>query len=208
MRVCVVVPGLRRSYTPAMVALGSAYTWEQLADRVYEVIGQRPARATVRAGVAYAQQGIPRTRRGLLAGMPAPEPAVSRTAPSRFDAQKVEAWLAEHPVLQERAAAQALRRALVKPGADVDAAVGQARRDALSWARITAVLNDVGDARTRQAVFAAYRHFEGPRSRDGAAFAVRLGERGGSEDQGQGGAGDDGGAESDVGRSPGLPTGQ
>lgn len=202
------VPGSRRSYTPAMVALGSAYTWEQLAERVYEVIGQRPARATVRAGVAYAQQGTPRTRRGLLAGMPAPEPPVSRTSPSRFDAQKVEAWLAEHPLLQERGVAQALHRALVESGADVEAAVGQARRDALSWARITAVLNDAGDARTRQAVFAAYRHLEDPRSGDGSARVARPGGRGGSEDQGQGGSGDDGRAESDVGRSPGAPTGQ
>lgn len=202
------VLGPRRSYTPAMVTPGSTYTWDQLAQRVYEVIGQRPARATVRAAVAYARQGTPRTRRGLLAGMPAPEPPVSRTSPSRFDAQKVEAWLAAHPLLEDRGVAQALCRALVEPGADVEAAVGQARRDALSWARITAALNDAGDGRTRQAVFAAYRHLEVPRFGDGSPSAARPGGRGGSEDQRERGAGDDGGTEGDVARSPGAPTGQ
>lgn len=136
------------------------YTYRQLADRIEAVLGRRPSVSTLRAATATTRRTTTsQSRPRLTLGMPPPEPAPTRTAPARFDAAKVEAWLATHPLRRWLAADADYRAALRDPTRPIDATIALARRRGLTWTQITTGLHDeCGDRRSRAGIYKAYRH--------------------------------------------------
>lgn len=136
----------------------ATYSYEELADRIEQVLGERPSRSALRAAaakerIARSTQSVPR----LTAGMPRPLPAPTRTAPAAFSAEQVEAWLANHPRLVHDQALRQLSAALAR-GDDVETAVHQARSTGLSWRAITAALSEHdGQPRSVAGVHKRYR---------------------------------------------------
>lgn len=106
-------------------------TYTEVADRIHQALGYRPAPATLRAAAAT------RTRPGrgtaLTVGMPGP--AVTRDSAGRaqFDADQIDIWLQQHPQLQIRRHQQALTDS---PRPARAAAVATAREAGLSWQEI------------------------------------------------------------------------
>lgn len=112
----------------------ATYSYREVADRVEEVLGERPSLSALRAAAAVARrtpttQGRPR----LTAGMPAPVPARSKTSPAAFSQRKVEAWLRRHPRRVRAAAFEALVASASNPRARLEVAVRKARAAGLSW---------------------------------------------------------------------------
>lgn len=138
------------------------YSYEQLADRIEQVLGERPSLSSLRAAAAAATRtGSPAARPRVTYGMPRPEPPARPTAPAVFDAAKIEEWLARHPRCAWAAAEQSFRLALRDPVVDAADAVGSARRAGLSWAHIRLGLRaERGDTRSRAGIFKAYRYLD------------------------------------------------
>lgn len=118
------------------------YGYAELANRIEQVLGERLTRSTLRSAVSQNRRGRPvQTRPRMTAGMPAPLPAPSRTAPARFDVAAVEAWLSEHPRLRWNTARAEALQALAA-GASIDSVVAAGVAAGLSWRHLTAVLNE------------------------------------------------------------------
>ena len=135
------------------------YGYAELANRIEQVLGERLTCSTLRSAVSQNRRDRPvQTRPRLTAGMPAPLPAPSRTAPARFDGAAVEAWLSEHPRLRWNAARQEVLQALVG-GASIDSVVTAGVAAGLSWRHLTAVLNDFDHGhRSVAGVHKRFRH--------------------------------------------------
>lgn len=120
---------------------GPVYSYGQLADRIEQELGVRPALSTLRAAAARASSARDYPPR-ITAGMPAPLPP--RTHPARFAVTEVDSWLRHHPwrVQQERLAI--LTRAVPRGPARVKEAVVKARAAGASWTAVTAALQAGG----------------------------------------------------------------
>ena len=139
----------------------ATYTYAELAERIEQVLGERPSQSALRAAAATARRtDHTQTRPRLTVGMPAALPASSRTAPAAFSAAAVEQWLEQHPRRAWNAAVTELARALAD-GRDPQQAIRSAREAGLSWRHITAALS-ASDGRTRSVagVHKAYRHLD------------------------------------------------
>lgn len=162
--------GLRK-LTTVSTDRPATYGYEQLADRIEAVLGERPSASSLRAARAEARRwetrriGARRVRPGLTTGMPAPLPAASRTAPARFDAEQVEIWLAHHPAHAWEQAIARTRERLASGDEITGVVVADALRAGLSWSVLTDLINertvaDGGRARTRAAIHYRYRHVD------------------------------------------------
>ncbi|MGV1010108.1 MAG: hypothetical protein ACOYBY_16125 [Dermatophilaceae bacterium] len=136
------------------------YTYRQLAARVEEVLGARPSLSSLRAaGAETRRTRSVRRRPRLTVGMPAPQPSSSPTAPALFSQAEVEHWLAHHPRAGFLAPYRALVAAAAGPAQDLDAAVGRARRDGLSWQHVAEALSEgSGITRSRSWAHLHYQH--------------------------------------------------
>ena len=137
----------------------ATYSYDQVAERIEQVLGERPSKSALRA--APLRQRRTRGRRpGLTAGMPAPLPSPSKTIRARFSAAAVEEWLAVHPRLEW---ARAIREAQMglAAGQTTETVVTAALTGGLSWRQITAILNTHdGGHRSVSGVHKSYRHLE------------------------------------------------
>ncbi|MFE5339744.1 hypothetical protein ACFQ80_05965 [Isoptericola sp. NPDC056578] len=119
-------------------AQGRAYGYEQVAERLHQVFGVRPAASTLRAAVATSRTSTTSRRPSITTGMPAPMPKGSARR-VLFDADEIEEWLDQHPwrrrdqVLHE--AAERLRR-----GEDESAVVEGLRRVGVSWSEVAQLI--------------------------------------------------------------------
>ncbi len=117
------------------------YSYEDLADRIEAVLGERPSLSSLRAAPAEDQRrGAKKGRPRITAGMPRPRPSATRTSPARFAPEDIEAWLADHPRRRWDAARQLAGERLAQ-GHDEEEAVRLALEDGLSWAAIAEVLS-------------------------------------------------------------------
>lgn len=154
-----VVPlGPADPYTPN-VGAERTYSYRELAERVEKVLGDRPSLSALRASASATRrsattQGWPR----LTAGMPAPEPAKSRTSPAAFSQRKVEAWLRRHPRLAATTAYDALVTAAGNPRSRLEGAVRKARAAGLSWRLVAeAIAEGSGVPHSTAGVYKAFR---------------------------------------------------
>lgn len=133
----------------------AGYSYAELAGRIRVVLQiPEPSLSTLRAAASVARRTSgTKCRVRLTLGMPAPERVNGRAV---FDSVAVEAWLAGHPWLFQRAAISQLRYA-VAVGRDLDAAVETARQAGLSWREIANTLTEAGAPRSAQALHKAYR---------------------------------------------------
>ena len=135
------------------------YTYEQVAERINEVLGETPSLASLRAAAAEATRTTSTNSRvRLTAGMPAP--LAPRSSPALFDRLEIERWLRHHPRLKERQAyAELVRQVATEAGRR--RAIREARTRGLSWRRITDALTDAtGTAHSHQGVFKAFRDLD------------------------------------------------
>src|SRR5918996_563282 len=70
-------------------------SYVEVADRIDEALGVRPALSTLRAAAADSRRGTSRTR--VTTGMPAPITPPRPGIPTEFSATAVDRWLAKHP---------------------------------------------------------------------------------------------------------------
>jgi len=141
------------------------YGYEQLADRIEQVLGDRPSLSALRAASAKersTQATLSRPR--LTVGMPVPLPSASRTALATFSAVAVEEWLRHHPRLGwNRAISDA--RARLAAGVTVEEVISVGLSRGLSWRTLTTLLNEHdGRSRSVSAVHKRYRHLGGQRA--------------------------------------------
>lgn len=136
----------------------ASYTYAELAERIEQVLGERPSRSALRAELARRPAERSQHRPRATAGIPPPLPATSRTAPSAFAVEAVEQWLEYHPRRAWNTAISELTHALTT-GQDLTHAISSARAAGLSWRQITTAMNAV-DGRTRSTagVHKAFRH--------------------------------------------------
>ena len=128
-------------------------SYRQLADRIEQALGVRPALSTLRAAAADSDRGTPRTR--LTAGLPAPSARAAAGGAALFDADAVQAWLAAHP---RRRISHEQDRLLRAPAAQRPQAVAHARRAGLSWRQVADALAQAdGTSYTRQWAQQRYR---------------------------------------------------
>lgn len=157
---------------PPASPAAATYSYVEVADRIEEVLGERPSLSSLRAeSAAVKRVRALKARPRLTAGLPAPLPAVSRTTAARFDVDEVEAWLSTHPrrVWEESLARS---RDALAAGWSVGEVVRQAREDHLSWQQITAILNaHDGGRRSAAGVHVRYRYQE---LADGAGLDVEM----------------------------------
>jgi hypothetical protein len=106
-------------------------SYTELADRIHQVLGHRPAEATLRA--AAANWDRPGRGTAVTTGMPAPLSHRDALGRAQFDAVAVEAWLEQHPQLAIRRHQRAVAEA---PFAQRAEAVGAARVAGVSWQEI------------------------------------------------------------------------
>jgi hypothetical protein len=145
------------------VTRGPTYSYTQLADRITAVLGKTPSRSALRAAAAEStRSNHTNSRVRLTAGMPAPLPTNSRTAPAQFDAAEVERWLEHHPRLKWRLMYHELvTSAAVQELPGLEPAVRTARLHGLSWRSIAAAISEgTGRPHSHQGVFKAYRHLD------------------------------------------------
>lgn len=139
----------------------ATYSYAQVSSRIAAVLGDTPSPSALRAAAAESlRSDTTNSRVRLTAGMPAPLPATSRTAPARFDAAEVERWLERHPRLQWRQVYRDLAAAAsTQETASLELAVRTARSHGMSWRSIAdAITEGSGRPRSHQGVFKAYRH--------------------------------------------------
>ena len=121
-------------------------TYAELADRIEQALGERPAVSTLRAA---PQAGRYAALSRITHGIPAPLPG-SAGGRVLFDAAEVDQWLADHPRRELRRQQQLLIDA---PLEQRPAAVAAARTAGLSWQRIADALTEAdGAPHSKQAV--------------------------------------------------------
>lgn len=137
----------------------ATYSYAVLADRIEEVLGERPSLSALRAAAAADRRtGSPLARPRVTVGMPRPLPATSRTAAAEFDATEVEAWLADHPRRQWQRAVEEMKRDLSRDMPE-EQVVASALNAGLSWRTVTAELHaHDGRGRTVAGIHKRYRH--------------------------------------------------
>jgi hypothetical protein len=142
------------------VSTEPTYTYRQVAERMEQVLGGRPALSSLRAASSEARRTKSvRRRPRLTLGMPAPQPARSRTAPALFSQAEIEHWLTHHPRVQFLTSYRALVAAAAGPAKNLDAAVARARRDGLSWQHVAEALSEgSGITRSRSWAHLTYQH--------------------------------------------------
>ncbi|WP_043650846.1 hypothetical protein [Cellulosimicrobium cellulans] len=134
----------------------ATYGYAEVAERIEQELGVRPALSTLRAATAKAEESTKSSPR-VTAGMPAPLPSSARTVPAQFDRAAIERWLRRHPRKLERRAVEEAAAALSRGDAEADV-VAKARADGLSWRAITEILNNHdGRARSTSAVHKRYQ---------------------------------------------------
>lgn len=138
------------------------YTYEQVAQRIEDVLGERPSLSTLRAAAAESSRTtVTKSRPRLTASMPTPIGAPKQTRPTQFDQNEIEVWLRSHPRLREQAAYEELASAVsptIGPTALAES-VRRARRASLSWRRIAqAMTESTGRRHSHQAVYKRFRH--------------------------------------------------
>lgn len=140
----------------------ATYSYAALADRIEEVLGERPSRSALRAASAKDRgTGAALARPRATIGMPAPLHGTSRTAPAVFDVDEIEQWLANHPRLRWQRAVDEMAVSLAR-GADEEQVVAAAVTSGLPWRTITAQLNaHDGRGRTVAGIHKRYRHVAG-----------------------------------------------
>lgn len=137
----------------------ATYGYAQIADRVDQVLGVRPAISTLRtAKVAQRRTAGLRARHDrITAGMPEPLTTSQPGESARFDAAQIEHWLANHPRVLKQQAEDAAIRALGRGDPELQV-VRQARIAGLPWSRISRILTNFdGKTRTAQGLSALYR---------------------------------------------------
>lgn len=106
-------------------------SYTELAERIHQVLGHRPAVATLRAAAATRDR-YSRTA-GVTTGMPAPLDARDAAGRAQFDASAIDAWLERHPQLTIRRHQRAVSEASLAQRAE---AVGAARAAGVSWQEV------------------------------------------------------------------------
>lgn len=106
-------------------------TYPEVAARIDQVLGIRPATATLRAAAATGHR--PGRGTAITTGMPLPCAVRDSAGRARFDAVEIDRWLAQHPQLRIRRQLQALTAAPRPARAE---AVATARAAGLSWQEI------------------------------------------------------------------------
>lgn len=121
------------------------YTYRQVADRVEEVLGERPSLSSLRAEAAKGRQ-TPTTqaRPRLTLQLPAPLPHVPGARPVRFSAEEVERWLQNHPRLRWAQAMERARSAL-EEGQEPAQVVEEVLSAGASWRNVVQLLAGVPD---------------------------------------------------------------
>lgn len=107
------------------------YTYDEVAARIEQELGVRPATSTLRAAAPARSRGT-NSRVRITAGMPDP---VQQSTGGRtvFSATAIDRWLVSHPRRQAREAQKRLAHA---PPARRAKAVERARAAGLSWQEI------------------------------------------------------------------------
>lgn len=130
-----------------------------LADRIEEVLGERPSMSALRAAAAKDRRTgstLPRPR--VTVGMPPRLPATSRTAAAEFDVAAVEAWLAHHPRLPWQRAVAEMSESLSR-GVSEEQVVATALQAGLPWRTVAAELHAYdGRDRSVAGIHKRYRH--------------------------------------------------
>lgn len=119
----------------------ATYSYADIADRLEQTLGVRPAISTLRAAAAATHRTAnlhPRHDR-ITAAMPAPLTSPAAGEPARFDAGQIEHWIARHPRLLKQRAQQHATQALRRGEAELDVVI-EARANGLSWASIATIL--------------------------------------------------------------------
>ncbi len=106
-------------------------SYDQLAEHIHQVLGHRPATATLRAAAATRHR--PGRGTAVTTGMPALLATRDPAGRAQFDAAAVATWLRQHPQLTIRRHQQAMTEA---PLAGRAAAVTTARAAGVSWQEI------------------------------------------------------------------------
>ena len=139
----------------------ATYTYEELADRIGQTLGERPSLSALRAEITRRPQTVQRQRPRLTAGLPSP--LQPRTSPARFSAAEVESWLKHHPRRRWQRAVDQARRGFARPGAEPEKVVGEALRSGLSWRVLTDLFNTAtGSDLTVAGFHKRYRHLTPP----------------------------------------------
>lgn len=134
------------------MALDELLSYADLANRVEQALGVRPALSTLRAAAATDARSGVRTR--LTAGMPGPVTS-GPAGRALFRASEVQAWLAEHPRRRLRRQQERLRDA---PHQSRPRAVAAARAAGLSWQQVADALAEAdGTTYSRQWAQQRYR---------------------------------------------------
>lgn len=108
-------------------------SYAELAERIHQVLGVRPAESTLRA--ATANRDRPGRGTAVTTGMPAPLAQRDPAGHAQFDPVAVDTWLHRHPQLTIRRHQQELRTGPVSGRAT---AVAAAREAGLSWQQVAA----------------------------------------------------------------------
>lgn len=160
-----------------LATVSSTYGYNDIARRLGQVLGENVAVATLRAAAATTRRTrATSSQPRLTAAMPSPLPSSSPTAPARFDADEVEAWLADHPRLVWARAVEKLDQVLTDPDICDEDAVTLALAAGLSWRQITDAWNRRRPARTVAGLHKKFRHLD-QRQRDEGADHDRRTER-------------------------------
>lgn len=137
----------------------AVYDYDQVVDRIEEVLGERPSKSALRAEAAQRRRtNTPLARPRLTLGLPPPLPATSRTSPAAFPAAAIEAWLRTHPRLTWVQAMNTAQQRLASGEVEEDVIAG-CLAAGLSWRNITVALNaHDGRSRSTAGVHKRYRH--------------------------------------------------
>lgn len=134
--------------------MGSWYSVEQVAQRLSDVLGEEVTPAAVYLGVHRAGHR-PNARARPTAGMPSPANPGGRGL--RFPADKVDAWLADHPRHARERLIDRLREEMAASEGRRRRAVAQGRSAGLSWQQLADLIGAVdGVPISRQAVAKKY----------------------------------------------------
>lgn len=138
------------------------YSYAALADRIEQVLGERPSLSALRAAAAKERAaGSSLARPRVTIGMPAPLHGTSKTAPAVFDVDEVEQWLADHPRLRWQREVDEMSASL-RRGVVEEQVVAAALASGLPWRTITTQLNaHDGRGRTVAGIHKRYRHLAG-----------------------------------------------
>lgn len=133
-------------------------TYQEVADRIEEVFGERPTYTMLRFAVSS-----PSTKKvgpGLTTGLPAPVSAPGKGV--RFSAREIEDWIAHHP---RRRHDELMGSIIEAPPEQRDQVIISARDEGLSWEAIAqAISTATGTTYTKQG---AQKKYGRRRAQDG-----------------------------------------